>query len=126
VTGRKCVLIAEDDPSIRRMLTVSLESCGYQTTEACDGREALAAMRAGQADLVLLDLMMPKVTGWQVLAERAADPTLRKIPVIVVTAARGDEVARILDDVSALLPKPFNLDALQALVKSSLAATAER
>jgi CheY-like chemotaxis protein len=115
------VLIAEDDPSIRRMLTVSLRKQGYRTTEACDGGEALDAMRAGQTDLVILDLMMPKVTGWQVLAERAADPELRKIPVIVVTAERGDDVAKILDDgISALLPKPFSLEALQALVKSGL------
>jgi CheY-like chemotaxis protein len=113
------VLIAEDDPNIRRMLTVSLRKQGYHTAEACDGSEALAAMRAGQADLVVLDLMMPKVTGWQVLAERAADPKLRNIPVIVATAERGDKVTKILDDgISALLPKPFSLDALQALVKA--------
>jgi CheY-like chemotaxis protein len=118
---RRRVLIAEDDPSIRRMLTVALRKQGYQTAEACDGSEALEAMRGGQADLVVLDLMMPKVTGWQVLAERAADPKLRNIPVIVITAERGDQVTKILDDgISALLPKPFNLDALQALVKSGL------
>jgi CheY-like chemotaxis protein len=115
------VLIAEDDASIRRMLTVSLRKQGYRTTEACDGGEALAAMRAGQTDLVVLDLMMPKVTGWQVLAERAAEPELRKIPVIVVTAERGDDVAKVLNaGISALLPKPFSLEALQALVKSAL------
>lgn len=120
------MLIAEDDASIRRMLTVSLRKHGYQTAEACNGEEALAAMRAGLTDLVVLDLLMPKVTGFQVLAARAADPELRKIPVIVVTAERGDEVTRILDGISALLPKPFNLDALQALVKTTLAATIER
>jgi CheY-like chemotaxis protein len=115
------VLIAEDDPTLRRLLTVSLRRQGYQTTEACDGSEALAVMRAGQADLVVLDLMMPKVTGWQVLTERAADAKLRNIPVIVMTGERGDDVAQIPDDgVSALLPKPFSLDALQALVKSGL------
>jgi len=118
---RQRVLIAEDDSSIRHMLTVSLRKQGYQTMEACDGSEALGVMRAGQADLVVLDLMMPKVTGWQVLAERAADPKLRNIPVIVVTAERGDDVTKIPDDgISALLPKPFNLDALEALVKSGL------
>ena len=118
---RNRVLIAEDDPSIRRMLTVLLRKQGYQTVEACDGSEALEAMRAEQADLVVLDLMMPKVTGWQVLAERAADPKLRSIPVIVVTAERGPQVTKILDDgIAALLPKPFSLDALQALVKAGL------
>ena len=108
------------------MLTVALRTHGYQTAEACDGEEALAAMRAGQADLVVLDLMMPKVTGFQVLAARAADPMLRAIPVIVVTAERGAEVTKILDDgIAALLPKPFALDALQALVRSSLPALRE-
>lgn len=119
---RQRILIAEDDPSIRRMLAISLGKHGYRTADACDGREALDAMRAGEADLVVLDLMMPKVTGWEVLTERAAEPELRKIPVIVITAGRGDRVATIADDgICALLPKPFDLGALQALVKSCLA-----
>ena len=119
---RQRVLIADDDPSIRRMLAVSLRKDGYQTADACDGSEALAAMRAGEADLVLLDLMMPNVTGWEVLSEREAAPELRKIPVIVITAERGDGVAKICTDgACALLLKPFELEALRALVKSCLA-----
>ena len=118
---RQRVLIADDDPNIRRMLALSLEKEGYRTADACDGREALEAMRAGQADLVLLDLMMPKVTGWEVLTERAAAPALRKIPVIVITAERGDGLARISNDgICVLLPKPFELETLRALVKSCL------
>ena len=126
---RQRVLIADDDPSIRRMLALSLEREGYRTADACDGREALEAMRAGEADLELLDLMMPKVTGWEVLAQRAAAPELRKIPVIVITAEPGDRdsVAKILDDgIYALLPKPFDLETLQALVKSCLDRAHER
>ena len=118
---RPRVLIADDDPSIRRMLGRSLERAGYQIADACDGGEALEAMRGGQADLVLLDLMMPRVTGWEVLAERAAAPELRKIPVIVITAARGDAVAQIPEDtICALLLKPFELEKLQMLVESCL------
>lgn len=118
---RQRVLIADDDPSIRRMLAVSLGRQGYRTADACDGSEALEAMRAGQTDLVLLDLMMPRVTGWEVLAQRAAAPELRKIPVIVITAARGDGVANIPSDrLCALLPKPFDLETLRALVKACL------
>ena len=117
---RQRILIADDDPSIRRMLALSLRR-DYRTADACDGSEALEAMRAGQADLVLLDLMMPNVTGWEVLAERAAAPELRKIPVIVITAERGDRLANIPDDaLCALLVKPFELEALRALVKSCL------
>jgi CheY-like chemotaxis protein len=117
---RQRVLIADDDASIRRMLAVSLRK-DYRTADACDGSEALDAMRAGEVDLVLLDLMMPKVTGWEVLAQRAAAPELRKIPVIVITAGRGDNVAKIpADTICALLPKPFELESLRALVKSCL------
>lgn len=118
---RPRVLIADDDPSIRRMLALSLEKEGYRTADACDGSEALEAMRAGRADIVLLDLMMPKVTGWEVLTERAAAPELGKIPVIVITAERGDGLAKIANDgICALLAKPFELKTLQALVKSCL------
>ncbi|HEU4889308.1 MAG TPA: response regulator [Thermoanaerobaculia bacterium] len=118
---RPRVLIADDDPSIRRMLAASLEKDGYQTADACDGREALEAMRAGQADLVLLDLMMPKVTGWEVLTERAAAPELGKIPVIVITAEPTEGVAKIPSDgTCALLPKPFERETLRALVKACL------
>ena len=118
---RQRVLIADDDPSIRRMLAVSLREDGYQTVDACDGREALEAMRAGQADLVLLDLMMPKVSGWEVLTERAAAPELGKIPVIVITAEAAEGVAKIPGDgTCALLPKPFERETLQALVKACL------
>ena len=119
---RQRVLIADDDPSIRRMLAASLGKEGYQTADACDGSEALEAMRAGEADLVLLDLMMPKVTGWEVLTERAAAPELGKIPVIVMTAEPAEGVAKIPGDgTCALLPKPFELKTLRALVKACLA-----
>jgi CheY-like chemotaxis protein len=123
MTGDPCprVLVADDDPGIRRLLAVSLEREGYQTVTASDGREALEAMRDGHVDLLLLDLMMPKVTGWEVLAERAGAPELRNIPVIVITAERGQGVTRIPDDeICALLTKPFELETLQALVKSCL------
>ena len=120
---RRRILIADDDPSIRRMLSLSLEREGYRTAGACDGGEALEAMRAGEADLVLLDLMMPGVTGWDVLTARAAAPELRKIPIIVITAERGDRVASIpADDLCALLMKPFELEKLRDMVKACLAA----
>ena len=125
IDGRRVrVLIVDDDASIRRLLALSLGREGYQTAAACDGGEALEAMRAGQADLVLLDLMMPKVTGWEVLARRAAEPELGKIPVIVITAERGDGLAKIpIDGTCALLTKPFDLETLRALVKSCLGRT---
>ena len=118
------VLIADDDAGIRRLLTVTLRKEGYDTADACDGREALEAMRSGSVDLVLLDLMMPNVTGWDVLEQRDAAPALLKIPVIVITAARGDGIDNIPNDgMCALLTKPFELDTLHALVKACLNRT---
>ena len=90
--------------------------------EARNGGEALAQMRAGGADLVLLDLMMPEVSGWDVLRVRAADPLLRQIPMIVVTAKNHGEVtAAVVDkDVYAVIEKPFDLDVLVTVVMACL------
>ena len=120
-TCKHCILIAEDDPSIRHLLVHWLGRQGYQACEAANGDEALLSMKSGEMDLVVLDLMMPGTSGWDVLAERAKDDSLRKIPVIVISANRGEEVARVLDSgICALLPKPFDLEALGALVKTCI------
>ena len=80
------VLVADDDASIRRLLSMSLRLRGFHVVEARNGKEALTEMRAGNTDLVLLDLMMPEVSGWEVLRERARHPSLLRIPTIVITA----------------------------------------
>jgi CheY-like chemotaxis protein len=116
-----CVLVVDDDDSIRKMIRALLTRSGYSVCEARNGREALDEMRAGRADLVVLDLMMPEVSGWDVLIARAADADLRRIPVIVASANRGPEIADALrGGICALLPKPFELEALRALVASCL------
>lgn len=118
----QCVLVVDDDPGIRKLIVAFLRRRGYAPIEARNGREALAEMRQGDASIVLLDLMMPEVSGWEVLEERAKDPALRSIPVVVVSANFGPEAARALDKgICALLPKPFDLDALAAVVKTCLA-----
>jgi CheY-like chemotaxis protein len=120
---RKCrVLVADDDPGIRLLLVTLLRRRGLRLLEACDGSEALAAMRAGSADLVVLDLMMPEVSGWDVLRERAADPLLQAIPIIVITAAGGCAVTAGLAgrDVYAVIEKPFDLDRLLTAVTTCL------
>jgi CheY-like chemotaxis protein len=119
---KRCIVVADDEPSIRRMVTVWLRRHGYEVCEAENGDQALKAMREGAADLVVLDLMMPQVSGWDVLDERARDQNLARIPVIVVSAARGPEVGKAVSaGICALLPKPFELDALRVLIESCLA-----
>lgn len=121
VQSARKILVVDDDAQVRRILVVSLGRAGYVALEARNGREALQCMREHVHDLVLLDLMMPEVSGWEVLRVRRADAELRKVPVIVMTAARGPEVGEAVNaDICALLPKPFELDALHALVQACI------
>lgn len=115
------VLVVDDDPNIRKMIVAALRRDGYAFTEAANGRDALDAMRAEHPDVVVLDLMMPILSGWDVLRERFEDPELMKIPVIIVSASRDAEVASAVDKgICAFLPKPFDITALKSLVRSCL------
>lgn len=115
------VLVVDDDPSIRKMVIAALkrDPVGYTFAEAGNGRDALDVMREQRPDVVVLDLMMPIVSGWDVLRERAGDRDLRGIPVIVVSANRDPELATAMQaGICAFLPKPFDIGALSALVRS--------
>jgi CheY-like chemotaxis protein len=119
---KHCILVVDDDVSIRRLLVALLQRQGYQTLEARNGREALAEMRAGHPDLVVMDLVMPEVSGWDVLRERAADPSLLRIPMIVVSASN---MRKVLVDVvgqrvCGVIAKPFDLDTVLATVTNGL------
>lgn len=116
-----CVLVVDDDPSIRKMIVAALKRDGYVFFEAPNGKEALDLMRKEQPNVVVLDLMMPILSGWDVLQARELEPALRQIPVIVISANRAPEVATAVDKgICAFLPKPFDIGALSALVRSCL------
>ena len=108
----RCILIADDDQDIRELLRLYLESEGYRVREAVDGAEALGAVKAGGIDLVLLDIMMPRIDGYQVLRRVRETSAL---PVIMVSA-KGQDPDKIIGlDLGAddYLTKPFNpLEAL--------------
>jgi len=115
------VLVVDDDVNIRKMMIAALRRDGYSFIEAANGREALDAMRASRPSVVVLDLMMPVLSGWDVLKEREADSDLRSIPVIIVSANRAPEIATAVDKgICAFLPKPFDIGVLTALVRSCL------
>jgi DNA-binding response OmpR family regulator len=80
------VLIVDDDPVVRRMLQLSFESEGFDVLTAADGFEGLDAMRSGKPDMVILDIMMPKLDGMKVLDELNGDDELRGMPVILLSA----------------------------------------
>ncbi|HEX2060195.1 MAG TPA: response regulator [Thermoanaerobaculia bacterium] len=117
------VLVVDDDPSIRKMIIAALkrDNPRYRFVEAPNGKDALDLMRADHPDVVVLDLMMPVLSGWDVLRERADDAELKQIPVIVVSANRDPELATAVNaGICAFLPKPFDIGALSALVRSCI------
>ena len=116
-----CILVVDDDPNIRKLIIAALRRDGYEFCEAGNGAEALETMRRRVVQLVVLDLMMPHVSGWDVLKERQEDEQLAHIPVIVVSASRGPEIANAVDKgICAFLPKPFDIPALNSLVRGCL------
>jgi CheY-like chemotaxis protein len=119
------VLVVDDDANIRRMIVAALRRDGYAFLEAPNGREALDLMRSERPDVVVLDLMMPVLSGWDVLRERLGDGELMRIPVIIISANRDPEVAHAVDKgICAFLPKPFDIGALSALVRSCIRPSA--
>jgi CheY-like chemotaxis protein len=112
------VMIIDDDPGIRESIETLLPLFGHAVVGAGDGAEALARLRSGPRPcLILLDLMMPGVSGFDLRAHLLADATLAGIPVIVITGAGhgAAEKARALD--LEVMRKPFELAALLAAVR---------
>jgi CheY-like chemotaxis protein len=113
------ILAVDDDPTILRLLQVNLEMEGHEVLTAGDGHEAMAQVREGSPQVVLLDVMMPGLDGWQVCERIRADPDLAHTPVVFLSAraqesdlARGAEVGA-----DAYVTKPFDPLALIELVE---------
>lgn len=90
------ILVVEDDPFLRKACATSLRQRGYVVLTAADGEAGLAMARAERPTLVLLDLLMPKITGVEVLRALKASPDTRDIPVLVLTnSSRADDRRRV-------------------------------
>ncbi len=118
------MLVVDDDMLNRTLLAASLEDQGYSVETAEDGQVALALLREGPFDVVLLDLLMPEMDGYQVLEQMKADPYLRHIPVIIISALDElDSVVRCIEmGATDYLPKPFDPVLLRARINASLAS----
>lgn len=116
------LLVVDDDADNREVLSRRLERQGHQTVAAASGREALGLLGGQGFDLVLLDLMMPEMDGFEVLRRIKADPALASTPVVMISAlSEIESVARCIEmGAEDYLPKPFNPTLLRARVDASL------
>jgi DNA-binding response OmpR family regulator len=115
---KKSVLVIDDDLPLRGMLAAALRQHGYQVFLAGDGGEGHRALTLHKPDVVLLDLAMPEVNGWDFLQRLQESGHLGQVPIIVVSAhLRIDPQAVLQMGVNAIVPKPFNLPDLISLIE---------
>ena len=119
---RPLVVCADDDEDILSLVTLRLERAGYEVAKATDGDAAVEAVRARRPALAILDVMMPKRTGYEVLAELRADPSLAGLKVILLSArVQEADVERGIDaGADAYLAKPFKAPELVEKVQELL------
>ena len=111
--GNGRILLIEDDADLRDALSQILRDEGYEVVGAAHGREALDTLRAGQrVDVILLDLTMPVMNGWQFRAEQREDPLLSRIPVIVISAGNDLPAQMPLLGLDEYVHKPIRLEIL--------------
>ncbi len=117
------ILVVDDNEANRDLLVRRLQRQGHTTETAADGRHALDMLAASAFDLVLLDIMMPVLNGYEVLAHMRADAELRHVPVVLISAlGDGDSIVKGIElGADDYLPKPFNPHILRARVDASLA-----
>jgi DNA-binding response OmpR family regulator len=113
------VLVVDDDEDIRALLRLILERAGYDVEEQGDGRAALRAFHVGNHDLVILDVTMPELDGWEIL-DRIRD--LSEVPVLMLTArdAESDRVRGLRGGADDYVSKPFDRDELLARIEGLL------
>ena len=107
------ILVVDDDEGIREVLAEALAMEGYRVSSAVNGEVALEQALANRPDLIVLDLMMPVMSGWQFREAKRRYRSLAAIPVVVVTAALDPQV----DGTASILRKPFDLDTLSSTVR---------
>jgi CheY-like chemotaxis protein len=114
------VLICDDEPSLRELIRISLDG-PYRFVEADDGEESLEIARSIRPDVVILDMMMPRRNGLEVLSALRKDKDLSDIPVIVLTAQPGTRENALREGADIVMVKPFEPEQIAAAVEEVLA-----
>ena len=119
MSNHKKVLIVEDDADCRDLITLILED-EYAVTTAVNGEEALEAIERDKPDIVLLDIMIPHVDGWEVLRRLRADDRYKDLPILAVTALASEESHQraIREGATDYVIKPFDPDELLEVIST--------
>ena len=116
------ILVAEDNPTNMKLITVALKKQGYTLLQAADGEEALEAAVRNAPDLIIMDMQLPKTSGWEVTRKLRQMPDFGNVPIIAVTAyaMKGDKERAIEAGCNAYLPKPIDINQLRSVVAEML------
>ena len=125
MSGLPKILIADDNPELRRLLRAQLETMHCELVEATDGGKALEAIILERPDLVVLDVMMPELNGWEICKYIKSKSEYAHIGVVMLTGigARVNEMTSPLYGADAHLNKPFDVDELTSTIEAVLAKT---
>ncbi len=119
------ILVVDDDPMVTRLVRINLELENFEVEEAWDGKTAMRMMRENRPDLLVLDIMMPQMDGWEILKQVREDRELGDLPVVVLTAkVQEEDIARGWRmGADGYIVKPFNpvilADALRKVLEAS-------
>ena len=118
----KAILVADDDPDILSIVSMSLETQGYTVYKATNGREAVDLAKEHHPDLVLMDMMMPILSGYEAVGELKADATTRDITILGLSAkAMATDMERATDvGIDGYITKPFRIAQILTVVESYL------
>jgi two-component system phosphate regulon response regulator PhoB len=122
LTSSRRILVVEDERDLAELVALNLERAGFETAVVHDGREAIASVTRARPDLILLDVMLPELSGTEVAKRLRVDPATTDIPIIMLTAKaeEADEVIGLAAGADDYVTKPFSLRVLLARIDSVL------
>jgi DNA-binding response OmpR family regulator len=116
------ILVVDDEPDLIAVLRMGLQMEGFEVLEAADGAEGLRRAREDKPDLVVLDLMLPKMDGYQVCRSLKFDPRYKNLPILILSARPGDQDRRLALEMGAddFIRKPYDLKDLVSRIRGRL------
>lgn len=121
----RLILIVEDDRAVASMISEFIGGSGYDTEVARDGQDAIVKAKQFQPDLIIMDLMLPRLTGGEAASRLKQDALTSRIPIIGISAVADVTALAELLPLDAVVPKPFDLDDLLAAVERHLPGQAD-